>query len=139
MPNQGNKKITLVIVIILILIVINSDRIYNLLNQKTDQRKIILNKQTFNLEIADTPQERKQGLSGRKNLATSTGLLFVFDQPGTYGFWMKDMNFPIDIIWLDKNKKTLGQTKNLKPESFPKIFYSPPNTSYALEINAGVI
>jgi len=49
------------------------------------------------------------------------------------------MNFPIDIIWLDKNKKVLGITKDLQPSSYPEIFYSPENTSYALEINTGLL
>ncbi|HRZ30119.1 MAG TPA: DUF192 domain-containing protein [Candidatus Paceibacterota bacterium] len=93
----------------------------------------------FKLEIADTNEERQQGLSGRASLPRDTGLLFVFEQPGRYGFWMKEMNFPIDIVWLDKNKKVLGTTKNLQPSSYPKIFYSPENTSYALEINTGII
>jgi hypothetical protein len=136
MLNQGNKKTILVLVIILILIVINSDRIYNLFQEKITPEKINVNGKTFSLEIADTKEKMERGLSGRASLATNTGLLFIFDKPGIYSFWMKEMNFPIDIIWLDKNKKILGTTKNLLPNSYPQIFYSPTSTSYALEINA---
>lgn len=137
MPSK-KKRLIVIVVIFFILVIINSDRILNLrANEKTET--ITIFDKTFNLEIADEPREREKGLSGRPSLAESTGLLFVFDQPGRYGFWMKEMNFPIDIVWLDKNKKVLGLTKNLQPDSYPQIFYSPTNTSYVLEINTGLI
>jgi hypothetical protein len=139
MLHSKNKKLTLVLIIILILIVINSDRIYNLFQEKIPEEKITINNKAFDLEIADTKEKMDKGLSGRASLATSTGLLFVFDKPGVYSFWMKEMNFPIDIIWLDKNKKILGVTKNLSPSSYPQVFYSPTSTSYALEVNTGII
>ena len=47
------------------------------------------------------PEERSQGLSGRPNLAAGTGMLFVFEQAGSYAFWMKDMRFPLDMVWID--------------------------------------
>jgi uncharacterized membrane protein (UPF0127 family) len=51
-------------------------------------------------EIAATPEERGAGLSGRTELPDGTGMLFIFDQPGLYPFWMRAMNFPIDIVWI---------------------------------------
>lgn len=51
-------------------------------------------------EIAFTPYERSLGLSGRKNLADFGGMVFLFDHPGHYSFWMKSMRFPIDIFWV---------------------------------------
>lgn len=51
-------------------------------------------------EIASTPYERSVGLSGRKNLADFGGMVFLFDHPGYYSFWMKRMRFPIDIFWI---------------------------------------
>lgn len=52
------------------------------------------------VEVADTPQTREKGLSGRESLAAGEGMLFIFPAPDTYIFWMKDMKFPIDIIWI---------------------------------------
>lgn len=52
------------------------------------------------IEIADDPAERTQGLSGRDSLPENSGMLFVFDEPGAYAIWMKDMKFSIDILWL---------------------------------------
>ena len=53
--------------------------------------------------VADTPEARQQGLSGRAGLGESEGMLFVFPKDGEYAFWMKDMRFSIDILWLSGN------------------------------------
>lgn len=55
---------------------------------------------TITVEVASTPETRAVGLGNRDALAEDAGMLFLFDRPDTYGFWMKDMRFPIDIIWL---------------------------------------
>lgn len=55
------------------------------------------------VEVRDTEAGRSQGLSGREKLAEDEGMLFVFDQPGIYGFWMKEMKFPLDFIWIKDN------------------------------------
>ena len=92
---------------------------------------------TIKIEIADTETERTQGLSDRTNLAPDTGLLFIFPTITTPNFWMKDMFFPIDIIWLDENWKIIGIEKNLTPETYPKLFFPPSPIKYVLEVNAG--
>jgi uncharacterized membrane protein (UPF0127 family) len=52
------------------------------------------------LEIRDTDEGRRQGLSGRESLGRNEGMLFLFNEPALYPFWMKDMKFDIDIIWM---------------------------------------
>ena len=52
-------------------------------------------------QVLDTPELRTKGLSGILFLPVYEGRWFVFDEAGMYGFWMKDMNFPIDIVWVD--------------------------------------
>lgn len=56
------------------------------------------------LELATTDAARIQGLSGRERLDPDAGMLFVFDEPGIYPFWMKDMKFPIDILWINGDR-----------------------------------
>jgi uncharacterized membrane protein (UPF0127 family) len=51
-------------------------------------------------EIADTPERQRRGLSGRRSLARGEGMLFLYDEPGLRGFWMPDMHFDIDIVWI---------------------------------------
>jgi uncharacterized protein len=52
------------------------------------------------LEVAETPEKWEQGLSNRKELAENEGMVFIFDKPDRYSFWMKDTLIPLDIIWL---------------------------------------
>src|SRR3990167_4159183 len=63
---------------------------------------LIVGQTRVKVQIAATERERQQGLSGRKSLGEDAGMLFVFDQPGRYGFWMKGMNFPLDFIWINQ-------------------------------------
>jgi uncharacterized membrane protein (UPF0127 family) len=87
--------------------------------------------------IAKTPSTRERGLSGYTSIAADQGMLFIFPRAEGVGFWMKDMEFPIDIVWMDKNKKITGVTKNLSPKSYPKTFLSPGDVQFVLELNAG--
>jgi len=89
------------------------------------------------VEVARNYEARAGGLSGRGSLPENTGMLFVFEEPGNYSFWMKDMKFPIDIIWLDKNKKVVYITENAKPISYPERFQTPEPAQYVLEVNGG--
>ncbi len=88
----------------------------------------------YRVRVVDTPRERAQGLSGTTRLAPNEGMLFVFEEVGLHGFWMKDMNYAIDILWLNDEFKPVGVTENISPDSFPTIFYPPIPVRYALEI-----
>lgn len=55
-------------------------------------------------EVADTVAKRTKGLGDRAKLEIGTGMLFVFEQPGKYRFWMKGLQFPLDFIWIKDNK-----------------------------------
>ena len=89
------------------------------------------------VEIADTQEKRVKGLSNRESLQENRGMLFLFEKPGRYGFWMKEMNFAIDIIWIDKNKSVIEITKNVDPKTFPEVFYPKGAVQYVIEIQAG--
>lgn len=89
------------------------------------------------LEVATSSEVRERGLSGRADLPADTGLLFIFPETALYGFWMKEMNFAIDIIWLAPDGKVVEITKEAKPESYPNAFYPPEPVKYVLEVNAG--
>jgi len=90
-------------------------------------------------ELAVTEQERQLGLMFRQGINPDQGMLFVFEREGIHSFWMKNMEFPIDIIWLDKDKRIVHIEKNVPPcgtEDCPS--YAPPIPSkYVLEIKNG--
>ena len=88
-------------------------------------------------EEAATPDERAQGLSGRLALADNEGMFFVFDTPDYYQFWMKDMNFPLDIIWIGEDLVIKDIKENISPETFPMAFSPASPALYVLEAQAG--
>jgi uncharacterized membrane protein (UPF0127 family) len=92
----------------------------------------------IHLEIASTAAQQEQGLGGRDSLAQDSGMLFVFIHSSRYPFWMKDMRFPLDIIWLDSSFSVVHVKKHASPESFPELFTPSRDALYALEVNAGV-
>lgn len=93
----------------------------------------------FLVEIADTPQERARGLSGRESLAENEGMLFVFDEPEKYVFVMAGMQFPIDIIWINGNE-VVGFEKNVQPApSKSSGSYPSPVVDKVLEVSAGTV
>ncbi len=100
---------------------------------------------TWTVEMATTTVEQARGLSYRTSLAPGTGMLFMFPTPGVQNFWMKDMNFPLDMIWIAQNGTVAGFTENI-PAPAPgtalwnlKIYTSPAGVSQVLEVNAGSV
>lgn len=73
---------------------------------KSDMKtaKMIIKNQTFTVEIAQSNSQRERGLSYRPNLGKYDGMLFSFESPGLYPFWMKEMKFPLDFIWIKDNQ-----------------------------------
>ena len=72
----------------------------------------------FFVDVAITPKEKELGLGKRLSLPADHGMLFPYDHKETYSFWMKDMHFPIDILWLD-DKEIVDITKNVPAPSTP--------------------
>jgi len=89
------------------------------------------------LQLADTPAERVQGLSGRDGLAEDEGLLFIFEEDGHHAFWMKDMRFSIDILWLKADGEVVDIASNVAPETYPQSFAPSIPARYVLELPAG--
>lgn len=90
------------------------------------------------VELADTWRKRARGLSGRATLPADQGMLFIFNRPDFYSFWMRGMKFPIDIIWIDENLRIVGVDKNVSPASFPRAFRPSAPAQYVLETAAGM-
>lgn len=86
--------------------------------------------------VADSVEERAQGLSGRRELPSTSGLLFIFEQSGFHGFWMKEMRFPIDIIWIDENFRIVDIEANVSPSTFPQTFEPGRPARFVVETNA---
>ena len=99
---------------------------------------------TFNVEIASTSVEQARGLSYRASLGENDGMLFIFSAGTIQTFWMKDMHFPLDMIWI------CGTTVDGFAQIVPApasgaqlwqlpVYSSPDNTDKVLEVNAGTV
>lgn len=94
----------------------------------------------FSAQVAKTDEQRVKGLSGKTGIGVDEALLFVYDSDGKWGIWMKDMHFPIDIVWLDKDKKVVHIVKNAPPESYPYETFTPmEDARYVVELAAGTV
>ena len=103
---------------------------------RTD-KTVRINSQRIAVEVADTQAERQKGLSGRTCITPNEGMLFVFEKPGKLPFWMKDMKFPLDIVWISPDHKVVAQEINLSPKTYPDSFINKDNPAqYVLEIQA---
>ena len=99
---------------------------------------------TLTVEIADTPDTMAKGLMYHTPLSLNQGMLFVFNPPQVATMWMKDMQFPIDMIWFDDNGNILHIEKSLPPCTGPDsscIVYdgNSQKTSYVLEVASGFV
>ena len=98
---------------------------------------------TLSVEIASTTLERMNGLSFRPSLGADDGMLFLFGSPAIQNFWMKDMNFPLDMIWIASGT-VVGFVQDAVPQPGAalwslKIYSSPDGTDKVLEVNAGMV
>ena len=99
----------------------------------------------FQVEIADTPQLRSKGLSGRDGLADMSGMIFVFESGRASNFWMKGMRFPIDFVWIGEECTVVDTHSNVQQPApgtsdgdLPLLKSGSPAV-YTLEVNAGKV
>lgn len=94
----------------------------------------------FLVEVVSTPADLQQGLSGRKSMLPRQGMLFVFGSVGKQSMWMPNMNFPLDIVWVDVNKVIVKIEENATPcvdNHNCKSYGSGLPVLYGIELNAG--
>ena len=95
---------------------------------------------TMFVDISQTPEELRNGLSNRTLLAPRTGMLFIFPNVGVHSMWMPSMNFPLDIVWINEAKQIVKVEANVTPCSGNrncKSYSSDIPIKYAIEMNAG--
>jgi len=104
-------------------------------------KQICVKDYCFRSEAVDNEATRERGLMYRDRLCQGQGMLFIFGKSGIYSIWMKNMLFPIDIIWISQDKRIVYLTENAQPclsDPCP-VFTSLIPASYALEVNSGFV
>lgn len=109
--------------------------------EKMEKKQACFDNNCYTVEIASNPFQQAQGLMDRESLGEKEGMLFVYNQEGDRQFWMKNMNFPLDIIWLDNNQEIIDFKKNIPPcEKNPCSTYQiDKKAQYVLELPADSI
>jgi hypothetical protein len=105
----------------------------------TQRETIEINGHEIEVEIADTPEKTVLGLSGRESLGENEGMLFLFSDTRTHVFWMFDMNFPLDIIWI-RDGVVVEIVENAPAPvggEAPTTFIPGQVANAVLELNAG--
>lgn len=142
-----NKIVAIIIAVIVILgLIVLTVRFNPFAGLFKKTAKVEINNHTFTAEVAQTDSEKQIGLSGRVSIADDRGMLFLFDNPGYYSFWMKKMQFPIDIIFI-KDNKIVTIFKQVAPPPTDKevadnelpIYTPQAEANKVLEINSGLV
>lgn len=136
---MSNKKNNAIIFVIFIFFATAlwffSVRIYSIHGNKIE--KIKIGKNIFYAEVVADREKLQNGLGGRNFLCEYCGMIFRFSQSGKYPFWMKDMHFPLDIVWIKENK-IVHIEKNV-PKNFSGILSSQIEANEILELNANMV
>jgi len=107
--------------------------------QAVKAKQVEINGQQLKVEVAVSDKAKAKGLSGRLTMGENQAMLFVFKEPVKIGFWMKDMHFPLDIVWI-LDQRVVAITKKVPVEKNNqnlKIYYPPQPINYVLEVGAG--
>ncbi len=96
--------------------------------------------QRYHVTVMRTDEELDRGLSGTNGLPADQAMVFVFAHDDTWPMWMKDMKYPIDIIWLSSDKQIVHIVKNAQPSSYPNTEFAPEKPSrYVVELPSGTV
>jgi uncharacterized membrane protein (UPF0127 family) len=118
----------------------NMKNFSDLLDREHVQIKV--GEKIINVEVVNTPKSTAQGLSGRDEIGTQ-GMLFIFPKTETRYFWMKDMNFDIDIVWIT-DSKVIDISRNVPtpqpntPDFKLETYSAKDSVNMVLELNSGV-
>lgn len=107
-------------------------------HSKTDgyaTKDLVANGAHFKTMVADTDVLREKGLGQRSSLPSDQAMVFTYPRTTQLCFWMKDMSFSIDMVWLDSGKKVVATEANVSPNTYPKSYCH--DASYVVEFNAG--
>jgi len=130
-----------VVVLILVIAAIGTTSAWFFFLQPTNTTRIRFGGETLTVELAKTATEQERGLSYRDSMPLDHGMLFVFDNEATVGFWMHEMRFPLDIIWFNSQRQVVYIQQNLEPctpQNCP-VFNPSIGAMYVLEVNAGFV
>lgn len=136
------SRLVLVIFLIVIFVIMGFSKQTAIVGVLDSRSRITLpNGKIILAEVADTAEKRTKGLSNRDKLDNNSAMLFVFDNESYHSFWMPNMNFAIDIVWLNNDYQIVDVAEDVQPidkslNELPRYINQVP-AKYVLEFNAG--
>jgi len=121
-----NKKLSIIIVFLVL--------VFGIWYLTPRYSNIEVNSNQIKVELANNTYKQARGLSNRADLAQGQGMLFIFSNEDIPGIWMKDMNFNIDVIWLNEQGKVIYFKENISPDTYPEVFKPEQIAKYVLEL-----
>ena len=103
-----------------------------------DDAVIFIDTLALRVTIADTPEARRKGLSNTRKLGELEGMLFIFETGDYPRMWMKDMQYPIAIFFINEQFEVVEIAENVLPESYPLTYTSEEPARFVLETNANL-
>lgn len=129
----------LAIIVSVSLVIVQKKSESSNVNSRVEMQEIVLKDKKLQVEVMRSSSQKAQGLIGHKPLNEDEGMLFVFDgsfdQPS---FWMKNMNFAIDIIWI-ADSRVVGFDENALPDNGETLYPAPTRVEYVLEVYSGYV
>ena len=125
---------TLIVAVGLLLVVSGA---FAVLRAPSETAQIRIGTATVTARVARSPVHQARGLSNTVSLKANEGMLFVRTPPDIPSFWMKDMRYAIDMIWIAPDARVLGVTAAVQPDSYPALFSPPASVGWVLEVPAG--
>ncbi|HEU4830905.1 MAG TPA: DUF192 domain-containing protein [Candidatus Saccharimonadales bacterium] len=139
MSRRKDTSVTLIIFGVVVIIVA-AFLLLVLPNIAQSTTKVWLGDGIFQARVISSEADRSKGLSGVENLAADQALLMVFPHSEKWGIWMKDMKVPIDIVWLNEDKRVVYIVKNASPETSELERFVPKSEArYVIELPAGTV
>ena len=138
--SENTKIISLFVILIALMLFAGLGSNFKSLFQG-EEFYVVIKEQKIYVEIADSPEEKKQGLSGRESLAEDRGMLFIYPELGNYSFWMREMKFNLDFVFIN-DQKVVDLKENIpfpQEGEEPEMIETEMEFDKVLEINQGMI
>lgn len=133
-------KKTLVVALVAVCVVVVIVVMASMIMKSQPSSALRIGDGVYDARFATTPTTRAQGLSGTSSLGKAEALVFVFPTDGKWKIWMKDMNYPLDIVWLDDDKSVIYSVENALPEGGEDVIFEPPTDArYVIELSSGSV
>ena len=135
-----SMRVSPVIIVGGVLLLVAAAAGFLLINKLQPTTQLFLGDGVFDARVAYTQAERERGLSGVENMKPTDALIFAYPGDDIWKIWMKDMKIPIDIVWLDSNKKVIYVVKDASPDGGTDVTFAPKVPArYVVELPAGTV